>query len=260
MKILGKLELCGSGVVQCETLSHQAVKSRVCTRALPNLRDACHTLAFDVKEHFARRLYCGKCIVILCLMQSYQGLRSIAANILIENDTILTRQFNRYVLWSLLKLVVARCICEYDQVVQEMRAHSSGHCVYNKTREAYLLPRISFLLSASCLQRLNMSNIDTSVRMMKGPCFRDLPLELRIQVYQYLFAQSEIVYVNKDWSEPIALIAALSSHLGVEAEEIQREYYRGNQFGYLLTNLKTEEGVYDYQGLITVGDFEIIVS
>jgi hypothetical protein len=86
--------------------------------------------------------------------------------------------------------------------------------------------------------------------MIRGPIFRDLPLELRLQIYEYLFVQSESIYVNKDWSEPTDLITALSAHLQVDAEEMQRVYYRENAFGYLLTNLKTEKGVYDYQGLI----------
>lgn len=86
--------------------------------------------------------------------------------------------------------------------------------------------------------------------MVQGPRFRDLPVELRLQIYGYIFVRSEITYVNKDWSEPCDLISALSSFLKVEAEEIHHVYYRENTFGYLLTNLKTETGVYDYQGLI----------
>ena len=59
----------------------------------------------------------------------------------------------------------------------------------------------------------------TSTRMVRGPLFRNLPLELRRQIYQYLFVQSEIIYVNKNWSEPTDLIRALSSFLCVDAEE-----------------------------------------
>ena len=90
----------------------------------------------------------------------------------------------------------------------------------------------------------------TSTKMIRGPVFHDLPLELRLEIFKYIFVQSEIIYVNKDWSEPTDLIKALSSFLRVDAEEMEQVYYRENIFGYLLTNLKTEKGIYDYQGLI----------
>lgn len=85
----------------------------------------------------------------------------------------------------------------------------------------------------------------------KARCgFRDLPLEVRIEIYRYFFAHNEIIYVNKDWSEPTELITGLSKLVIEDEEEMLRIYYRENTFGYLLTNLKTVSGTYDYQGLL----------
>lgn len=79
--------------------------------------------------------------------------------------------------------------------------------------------------------------------------FRDLPVELRLQIYQLVLVQDKGVFINDGWPGPNRDLLIAVEDLGeADANEIWRIHYRKTNFAYLFTNLKC--GTFDYVGLI----------